>query len=71
MLGQSEVKSGTLMEFRIYPNLPAVMFYNFLTNGEPNAGAGVFLLGMKTLENLKDSFWMFGIDAYAIIFNRK
>ena len=60
-----------LTGLRFYPNAPVVAFYNFFTNGQPNAGARVLLPVVQALENNKNSFKILRLNAYAVVLHRK
>src|ERR1035438_568073 len=65
-----EAKGGSRPGLRFHPEPPSMSLDDFLTDREPNPGAGVFRPGVQALKNLEDAFGMPRIHSDAVILAR-
>ena len=56
-----------MARLRFGPDAAAVALDNLFANGQADAGAGIFFLGMQALEDLKDAVGILRIKADAVI----
>ena len=53
------------------PDFAAVAFHNPLADGQTDAGAGIFLLGMQALKENEHPLGILRLDADAVVFDGK
>jgi hypothetical protein len=67
MVGYCEVKSASLTGNRGKPDGPAVVLDNSAAHRQANTRAGVFILVVQALENLKNHVLMLRLNANAVV----
>ena len=66
---QTKIKGGPLAGRRLQPDASAVPLHDFLTEGQPDAHAGILGAGVQPLEDTEDSPKVLPIDANAVVAN--
>jgi hypothetical protein len=67
LIGYCKVKGGAFAGLGVYPDAPAVEFYNLLADCKANTCSGIFFARVESLENNKYPLEIFGIYSYAIV----